>query len=228
MNDWTHADESLFEDDVESSEEATWLTAVESVGPTISHIIKNLPPGAIVCCRVAVINTQGQGPFNPLAVVLILPGTPMGLTPVVPVGPTSSQTCLVPAPKRFGMHTHVFPQMQVQIGKHSCAVYVRPDLTFRRVWEDIGVGKSWETQQYITARLTLKNATTSIHLTTQPLLSELCGVGDKLIVEIMQEASVEINIGVSHIVNFFNSNSIEVMLLAISVAGETRRRGVFN
>jgi len=45
-------------------------------------------------------------------------------------------------------------------------------------------------------------------------------VGDKLIVEIMQEASVEINIGVLRIVNFFHSDSIEVMLLAISVAGK--------
>jgi len=49
MNYWTHADESLFEDDVESSEETMWSTAMESVGPTISHVIKNLPPGAIVC-----------------------------------------------------------------------------------------------------------------------------------------------------------------------------------
>ena len=133
MDDWTHADESLFEDDVESQEEAMWSTAVESVGPTISHIITNLPPGAIVCCRVAAINKQGQGPFSPLAVLLILPGTPVGLAPVVPVGPTSSQTCLVPAPKRFGRHKHVFPQIQVQIGKHSCAVHVKPDLAFRRV-----------------------------------------------------------------------------------------------
>jgi len=39
---------------------------------------------------------------------------------------------------------------------------VKLDLTFHRVWEDIGVGRSWETQQYITVRLTLKNATTSI------------------------------------------------------------------
>ena len=60
--------------------------------------------------------------------------------------------------------------MQVQIGKHSCAVYVKPNLTFRRVWEDIKVGRSWDTQQYIAARLTLKNATTSVHLTTQPKL----------------------------------------------------------
>ena len=52
MDDWTHADESLFEDDVESPEEATWSTAVESVGPTISHIITNLIPGTSVCCRV--------------------------------------------------------------------------------------------------------------------------------------------------------------------------------
>ena len=36
------ADQSLFEDNVESPEEATWSTAVESVGPTISHIITNL------------------------------------------------------------------------------------------------------------------------------------------------------------------------------------------
>ena len=132
-------------------------------------------PGAIVCCRVAAFSTQGQGPFSPLAVLQILPGTAVGLAPVVPVGPTSSQTCLVPAPKRFGNHKHVFPQMQVQIGKHSCAVYVKPDLTFRRVWEDIRVGRSWEAQQYITARLTLKNATTSIHLITQPLLDKICG-----------------------------------------------------
>jgi len=115
--------------------------------------------------------------------------------------------------------------MQVQIGKHSCAVYVKPDLTFRRVWEDIGVGRSWETQQYVTTRLTLKNATTSIHLTTQPLLARVVRVGDKLIVEIMQEASVEISTGVSRIVNFFHGYSIEVMLLAISVAREIRRGG---
>jgi len=118
--------------------------------------------------------------------------------------------------------------MQVKIGRHSCAVYVKPDLTFRRVWEDIRVGRSCEAQQYITARLTLKNTTTSIHLTTQPLLDRVVRVGDKLVVEIMQEASVEINTEVSRIVNFFHSDSIEVMLLAISVAGETRRRGVFN
>jgi len=162
MDDWTHAEESLFENNVESPEEATWSTAVESVGPTISHIITNLPPGAIVCCRVAAISTQGKRPFSPLAILPILPGTAVGFAPVVLVGPTSSQTCLVPAPKRFGKHKHVFPQMQVQIGKH----YVKPDLTFRRVWEDIKVGRSWDAQQYITARLTLKNATTTIHLTT--------------------------------------------------------------
>jgi len=130
---------------------------------------------------VAAINKQGQGRLSPLAVLPILPGTPMGLAPVVPVGPTSSQTGLVPAPKRFGKDKHVFPQMQVQIGKPSCAVYVKPDLTFRRVWEDIGVGRSWETHQYITARLTLKNTTTSIHLTTQPLLDRVVRVGDKFL-----------------------------------------------
>jgi len=215
MNDWTQDDESLFEDDVESSEEAMWSTAMESVGPIISHVIKNLPPGAIVCCRVAAINQQGQGSFSPIAVLPILPVIPMGLAPVVPVGPTSSQTCLEPAPKSFGKHKHAFPQMRVQIGKYTCAVYVKPDLTFRRVWEDIGVGRSWETQQYITARLTLKNATTSIHLTTQPLLDRVVRVGDKLIVEIMQGASVEISTGVSRIVKFFHSDIVEhVAMLA--------------
>jgi len=149
----------------------------------------------IYCYRVVAINQQGQGSFSPLAVLPILPVTPMGLAPIVPVGPTSSQTCVVPAPKNFGKRKYVFPQMQVQIGKHSCAVYVKPDLTFRRVWEDIGVGRSWETQQYITARLTLKNATTTIHLTTQTLLDGVVRVGDKLFVEIMQDVSIEIRLG---------------------------------
>jgi len=118
--------------------------------------------------------------------------------------------------------------MQVQIGKHSCAVYVKPDLTFRRVWEDVKVGRSWDAQQYITARLTLKDATTSMHLTTQPLLDRFVRVGDKLVVELMQEASVEISTGVLRIANFFHSHNVEVMLLAIGLAGEDRKRGVFN
>jgi len=100
MDNWTNADESIFEDDVEPPEDTTWSTVVESVGPTISHIILNLPPGAIVCCRVTAISRQGQGPLSPLAILPILPGAPVGLAPVVPVGPTSSQTCLVPVPKR--------------------------------------------------------------------------------------------------------------------------------
>jgi len=101
MDNWTHADELIFEDDVEFPAEGMLSTVVESVGPTISHIITSLPPGAIVCCRVAAINTQGQRPFSPLAVLPILPGTLVGLAPVAPVGPPRSQTCLVPAPKRF-------------------------------------------------------------------------------------------------------------------------------
>jgi len=49
MDNWTHADELIFEDNVEFPEEGMLSTAVESVGPTISHIITSLPPGAIVC-----------------------------------------------------------------------------------------------------------------------------------------------------------------------------------
>jgi len=118
--------------------------------------------------------------------------------------------------------------MQVQIGRYSFAVYVKPDLTFRRVWEDIRVGRSWEAQEYITTGLTLKNGTDSIHLTTQPLLDRVVRVGENLVVEIMQEASVEIHTGVLRIVKFFHNNSIEVMLLAISVLGDNRRDRVFN
>jgi len=118
--------------------------------------------------------------------------------------------------------------MQVQIGKHSCAVYVKPDLTFHRVWDDIKVGRSWDVQQHITARLTLKNAITSMHLTTQPLLDRFVRVGDKLVVELIQEASIEISTGVSRVVNFLHSDNIEVMFLAISLAGEDRKREVLN
>jgi len=79
MDNWTNADESLFEDKVEPLKDATWSTAVELVGPTISHVISNLPPGAIVCCRVTAISRQGQGPFSPFAILLILPGATVGL-----------------------------------------------------------------------------------------------------------------------------------------------------
>ena len=43
INDWTYADESLFEDDVESSEETTWSTAMESVGLPFRTSLKIFP-----------------------------------------------------------------------------------------------------------------------------------------------------------------------------------------
>jgi len=67
-----------------------------------------------------------------------------------------------------------------------------------------------------------------MHLTTQPLLDRFVCVGDKLVVELMQEASVEISTGVSRVVNFLHSDNIKVMFLGISLAGEDRKRGLFN
>ena len=148
-----------------------------------------------------------------------------------PRDPSLRPTCLVPLYQQTKRRKHSYqqgivhqwPTIQIRLGKHTCQAYVIPDLNYGLVWQDICKEEPPEDADEEFTRLAVVCATEREYLTASDLWDRSVREGEQLVIQTMEQASVELMTGFTRTSHFFRFDPIEVMLIDICAATEAGR-----
>ena len=144
-----------------------------------------------------------------------------------PRDPSLRPTCLVPLYQQTKRRKHSYqqgivhqwPTIQIRLGKHTCQAYVIPDLNYGLVWQDIC--KEEPLEEF--TRFAVVCATEREYLTASDLWDQSVREGEHLVIEIMEQASIELMTSFTRVTDFFRFDAIAVMLTDLCAATEAGR-----
>jgi len=170
-----------------------------------SSLPDNLMPTPLATPRVPVINVPMEAPRA------------LSLRP----------TCLVPLDQQTKRQRRSYqkgivrqwPRIQIFLSKHTREAYVIPELNYSLVWQDIC--KEEPLEEFM--RFAVVCATEREYLTASDLWDQSVREGEHLVIEIMEQASIELMTSFTRVTDFFRFDAIAVMLTDLCAATEAGR-----
>jgi len=171
-------------------------------------------------------------PDNQMPTPVAAPRVPVMNVPMqAPRTPSFRSTCLVPLDRQTKRRrrsyqkgiVHQSPRIQILLGKHTRRVYVMPELNYGLVWQDICKEEPPEDADEKFTRFDVVRATKRGYLTTSDLWDRSVREGEQLVIETMEQASVELMTGFTRITDFFRFDPIAVMLTDLCADTEADR-----